>query len=547
MPLQSRRRPALSTSRAFALASLLCALAFLGAAQLSQAATWYVNPRIENATGSGTENCAGHQGWTGCVLEEEAWVEGGEFVANPYGPVSGRHELPTNTEPVDQPSFGAPYFDEGAEGHFAYRMPDGNLYGLLAIDDTNGLGLYPTAMPLCSSQPGKIQTYACMATEEVADKTEPSSKNFNPEFTFTPLGAAPFTAAGQRCVVPGYSTVDCTGGNGWSPLDTGAYMFLQFEELSSSTEVVVSDSTRPGNNECRLGGTGSKCEVTTYPGSSGTLEVANHGEASAEVVVLAEGEEPKNLATEEKAALIGIIAEALAEALKAWDEGEGDFAVGATPRLSGLQVTTGAPAESTSAAMSSPAAAATSGGSVTVRYHDDHQATSVFTLSRALRGVRHGSRCVPAPSSGRTTGPACTTWSHLRGLHVRAASDSYSALRGRHGKGCPRAAEPTAQGGCHLKLKLYGHLRHQDHPGPNQISFRAVDGKPLAPAATASRPSPYCTPAIAGRSRRPSPSAADRSLVSLARVSPLSDPCPVRPRATGACRSLGPFGGPPSS
>jgi hypothetical protein len=39
--------------RIFALASLLCALAFLGAAQLSQAATWTINPRIENATGSG--------------------------------------------------------------------------------------------------------------------------------------------------------------------------------------------------------------------------------------------------------------------------------------------------------------------------------------------------------------------------------------------------------------------------------------------------------------------------------------------------------------
>jgi hypothetical protein len=451
--MQSRHGPALRSTRVFALASMLCALAFLGAAQLSQAATWTINPRIENATGSGAENCAGHQGWTGCVLEEEAWVEGGEFIPEPYGPVSGRHELPSNTEPVDQPSFDAPYFDEGAEGHFAYRMPDGNLYGLLAIDDTNGLGLYPTAMPLCSSQPGKIQTYACLATEEGAAKTEPSSENFNPEFAFTPLGAAPFTAAGQRCVVPGYSTVDCTAGNGWSPLDTGAYMFLQFEELSSSTEVVVSGSTRPGNNECSLGGTGSKCELTTYPGSSDTLEVANHGEAKAEVVVLAEGEEPKDLATEEKAGLIGIIVEAIAEALKAYDEGEGDeFVLGPTPRLSGLQVGRAGPAKST-------ALAAKSGGGFTVRYRDDRRATSVFTLSRAVHGG----------------------WSHLQGLHVRAASDSYSALRGRHGNGCPRGAKRTAQGVCHLKLKLYGHLRHQDRPGPNQISFRAVDGKPLAP------------------------------------------------------------------
>ena len=472
--MHSRHGPAIRSTRIFALASLLCALAFLGAAQLSQAATWTINPRIENATGSGAENCAGHEGWTGCVLEEEGWVEGGEFIPQPYGPVGGRHEVATNTESVDQPSFDAPYFDEGAEGHFAYRMPDGGLYGLLAIDDTNGLGLYPTAMPLCSSLPGQIQTYACLATEEGAAKTEPSSENFNPEFAFTPLGAAPFTAAGQRCVVPGYSTVDCTGGNGWSPLDTGAYMFLQFEELSSSTEVVVSDSTRPGDDECHLGGTGSKCELITYPGSSDSLEVANHGEAKAEVVVLAEGEEPKDLATEEKADLIGIIAEAIAEALKAYDEGEGDEVVlGPAPRLSGLQVGRAGSAEST-------APAAKSGGRFTVRYRDDRRATSVFTLSRALPGVRHGSRCVPASSSGRATGPACTTWSHLPGLHVRAATDSYSARRGHHGKGCPRGARRTAQGRCHLKLKLYGHLRHQDRPGPNQISFRAVDGKPLA-------------------------------------------------------------------
>jgi hypothetical protein len=217
--------------------------------------------------------------------------------------------------------------------------------------------------------------------------------------------------------------------------------------------VTVSDSTRPGHEECSLDGTGSKCELVTYPGSSDTLEVANHGEATAEVVVLAEGEEPKDLATEEKADLIGIIAEALAEALKAYDEGEGDESVlDRAPRLSGLQVTSGSPAQSTSLA-------ARSGDGFTVRYRDDRRATTVFTLSRAVHGG----------------------WSRLGGLHVRAASDSYSALRGRHSKGCPRGAKRTAQGGCHLKLKLYGHLRHQDRPGPNQISFRAVDGKPLAP------------------------------------------------------------------
>jgi hypothetical protein len=147
MSVQSANRPALSPTRAFILASLLCAFALLGAAQLSQAATWTINPRIENATGSGVENCAGHQGWTGCVFEEEAWVEGGEFIANTYGPISGRHEVPANTEQVDQPSFDAPYFDEGAEGHFAYRMPDGNLYGLLAIDDTNVyIGAFPAGV-----------------------------------------------------------------------------------------------------------------------------------------------------------------------------------------------------------------------------------------------------------------------------------------------------------------------------------------------------------------------------------------------------------------
>jgi hypothetical protein len=451
--MQSRPAHALRPTRVFALATLLCALGFLGVAQLSQAATWTINPRIENATGSGTENCAGHQGWNGCILEEEGWVEDGEFIANSYGPVGGRHEVPASTETVDQPSFDAPYFDEGAEGHFAYRMPDGGLYGLLAIDDTNGLGLYPTAMPLCSSLPGQIQTYACLATEEGADKTEPSSEHFNPEFAFTPLGAAPFTAAGQRCVVPAHETVNCTAGNGWSPLDTGAYMFLQFEELSSSAEVVVSDSTRPGHEECSLGGRGSKCELTTYPESSNSLEVANRGEATAEVVVLAEGEEPKDLATEEKAGLIGLIAEALAEALKAFDEGEGDEAVlGPAPHLSGLQVTMAAPMQSMSSAVKS-------GGGLTVRYRDDRQATSVFTLSRAVHGG----------------------WSHLQGLHVRAASDSYSALRGRHGKGCPRGAKRIAQGRCHLKLKLYGHLRHRDRPGLNQLSFSAVDGKPLTP------------------------------------------------------------------
>jgi hypothetical protein len=169
-------------------------------------------------------------------------------------------------------------------------------------------------------------------------------------------------------------------------------------------------------------------------------------------MVLAEGEEPKDLATEEKSALIGIIVEGIAEALKAIDEGEGgDFAVGATPRLSGLQVTKGAPVQSASSAKS--------GGRLTVRYHDDSRATSVFTLSRAVPGG----------------------WSRLGGVHVRAASDSYSSPGGRHANRCPHGAKRTGEGACHLKLKLYGHLSHKDRPGRNQLSFRAVDGKPLAP------------------------------------------------------------------
>jgi hypothetical protein len=453
MSVQPHNRFSLSPLRVFALASLVCALALLGAAQLSQAATWYINPHIKNATGSGTENCAGHQGWTGCILEEENWVEGGEFVANPDGPIGGRHEVSSNFEPEDQPAFDAPHFDEGAEGHFAYRMPDGNLYGLLAIDDTNGLGVFPTAMPLCSSLPGSVQTYACLATQESGNKTDPSSEHFNPEFTFTPLTSAAFTAAGQRCVVPAYQTIDCTAGNGWSPLDTGAYMFLQFEALSSSGEVTVSESTRPGHDECNLTGTGSKCELTTYTEGSNVLQVANHGGTQAEVMVSSEGEEPKNLATEEKTELVRFIVEGIEEGLKALDEEGGDFVVGATPRLSGLQVTK-APATG------STALAAKHGSGITVSYRDDHRATSVFTVSRAL------------PDGG---------WSPLGGLHVRAASDSYSALHGRHSGHCPRGAERTVQGSCHLKLKLYGHLRHRDRAGRNQLSFRAVDGKPLAP------------------------------------------------------------------
>jgi hypothetical protein len=102
-------------------------------------------------------------------------------------------------------------------------MPDGNLYGLLAMDDINGLGVFPTAMPLCPSRPRAIRTYVCLATQEAQNK---------------------------------------------------------LEELSSSGNVVVRNATRTNDNECQLSGTGRRCELTTYPSSSNSLEVANQGEGT---------------------------------------------------------------------------------------------------------------------------------------------------------------------------------------------------------------------------------------------------------------------------
>ena len=46
-----------------------------------------------------------------------------------------------------------------------------------------------------------------------------------------------------------------------------------------------------------------------------------------------------------------------------------------------------------------------------------------------------------------------------------------SILRARRGKGGPKGAKRTGQGSCHLKLKLYGHLRHRDNAGSNRLRF----------------------------------------------------------------------------
>lgn len=202
------------------------------AAPAARAGTWYIHPLIRNDTESTDESaCPGHPGWTGCVTLQASAIESGEWITDRYGPTGGRHELPASGGGnLDEPSFDAPHFDEGADGYFVYGMPgESAKYGLAVVDNEEGVGDPSVAYPACAAAPGATAGYACLAKYPHGTNGEPENSQFEPEFSFTPLRDAQFTAAGQVCAVPGSEAVLCTGeGGGWSPPDTEEFMLLTF-------------------------------------------------------------------------------------------------------------------------------------------------------------------------------------------------------------------------------------------------------------------------------------------------------------------------------
>lgn len=470
-------------SRISFVAGLVCSLFALGvAAQAAQAGTWYIHPRIVNATRSTSQvECGGgHLNWTGCAILDASGVDGGEFVTNHYGATGGRHTLPAFSENIDEPNFDAPNFDEGADGYFVYTMPDGNHYSLVAEDNEEGLfGAFAVAATGCGAFPGESEGFVCLARYPDGTEGDPSNSDFDAEYVFSTPGGAQYTAAGQTCGVPGGSTNytcapgnrcrfpagECSyeGGGTLSATDPSAYMMLDFYDVSSSGPVTITDqafwSEETGGAEtCRLGSTGDECQIITVPGMPNAIQATYSGGGTAQIEVLQEGEVPEVLVDESQKRVGEFFYEAINDAFEQFYGGD-DAVGGRRPALAGLRATVG------SATRAAPRLRA-GASEVTVSYRDSRSASTVLRLERAARGAG---------------------WHTLAGLQLRASSDTYWTpslkLRppGKRGRRCPTGAARAKGGRCHLRLKLYGHLRHRDRPGANRLRFARVDGRRLAP------------------------------------------------------------------
>jgi hypothetical protein len=516
------------------LVTLACALlALAGGAQLAHAGTWYINPTIINETQATNQGpCgSGHSTWVGCMILDTSSVDDGNFVANPFGATGGRHTLPAGCGAgfscgspfpnVDQPRFQAPYLDEGADGHFAYTMPDGNHYSLVAEDDENGLGYFPIAYPGCGAASNEQDAYVCLATYPSGVVGNPSSSPFGPVFRFYPQGtASPMAAAGQVCSV-GSGTQECTsngrscifpdkadgqltcqpvqGGGEWGPTDPNNFMFLNFYDIGSTGPVTVTDLGAPNlspgyfyriyPSSCTLHGAGDTCALYTsggcalpVPNSCGSDAIQiSDSSGNASVEILDQAEVPLDQATDQKGITVGAIIAAITEAFTGGlTETHGGTRLARAPVLGHMRVS-GGPAGRQPSASGVLASARRAGSRLTVSYRDSEPATTVFTLARERRGVRRGGRCMARVGKKDDEAPGCTRWVTLPGVHRRFISEQYWTPRTR-GRACPAGAVRLARvdSSCHLLLRLFGHLRHRDQAGANTLHFTRVDGRRLA-------------------------------------------------------------------
>lgn len=67
--------------------------------QEAQAGTWYIHPRIVNATKSTLQaECGGgHLNWTGCAIHGASGVDDGKFITNHYGATGAALRRPVFT------------------------------------------------------------------------------------------------------------------------------------------------------------------------------------------------------------------------------------------------------------------------------------------------------------------------------------------------------------------------------------------------------------------------------------------------------------------
>lgn len=329
-------------SRWVAAAVLLCALAWLAVAPTSsRAGTWNIYPTMTNLTGSTADTCTPGSGNLGCIDLLSAGLVDGEWTSSPAGGLQKFSSRPgANT---NAPSFDAPHLAEGADGYFAYAMPDGSEFSLVAEDDQGVTDLTNEAYAGCGAKQGQGPTaYTCLAAYPAGTNGDPSSSDFKPSFTFySNAGVAPpYTAAGQVCsttttstlcgaglqcapvnpnVIGGISCGDqapAPGTGQWSPTDPNNPMWLNFVNTGDSPVMMANLNTIPltvprgsGPNDtlaCTMQNKGDSCAFMTsggcsqwkppHCGSDAISMTTLNGWSAGSVMVMQQASVPKSMA-----------------------------------------------------------------------------------------------------------------------------------------------------------------------------------------------------------------------------------------------------------
>lgn len=515
---------------------VLCAVAWLAVApSSSQAGTWNIYPTVTNATGSTAANCA-NPGEQGCMFLESSGLVDGDWTPPSGRPAGGLRQLPASSGPtvganVDYPYFDAPHLAEGADGYFAYAMPDGSEFSFVAEDDQGVTDLTNEAYAGCGAKQGQGPVaYTCLAAYPAGTNGDPSSSDFKPSFTFYPnVGtAAPFTAAGQVCstttgsalcgaglqcapvnpnVVGGISCGDqapAPGTGQWSPTDPNNPMWLNFVNTGDSPVMMANLNTIPltqprgsGPNDtlaCTMQSKGDSCAFMTsggcsqwkppHCGSDAISMTTLNGWSTGSVMVMQQASVPKRMADDLSGQLNAEIESMIWHAFSSVHQPSAPTSEAANagqPQITNLRASTAAAgAGARAASKAKPAKAKATPNAVQVSYRNTRVARSVLTVARERPGVRRGGRCVAPTRKTRTGGKRCPRWVDLPGVGTKTSTHTVWTPRGN--RPCPADAKrgPKNGGRCQQRKALRGHQQHRDRPGTNRVAITRVGGKRLA-------------------------------------------------------------------
>lgn len=456
---------------------------------------------------------------------ESAGIVDGDWTSTPDG---GNRWLPNGSS--DHPNFDAPHLAEGADGYWAYSMPDGSLFSIAAEDDQGVTDATNEAYAGCGVAPGRgpaPEGTTCLASYPSGTNGDPSSSDFKPTFTFSSAaGPVPaHTAAGQVCSTTSGSArcgaglqcapvdtnrvggVACKdqasapGAGQWSPTDPNNPMWLNFVNLGDSPVMMANLNIIPltegwgsGPNytlACTMQNKGDSCALMTSGGcsvwkapncgSDAIQMIPQNGWMAGSVMVMQQAAVTKgmagNIAGEIDAVIQSVIWHALTSVPQPSPPTPPVKGATAKPRITKLRATV----TKTKTKTKTKAAKASAARAVEVTYRNGRPARSVLTFAREQTGIRQGGKCVAATAQAkRRGGAACRRWATLPGVAVRTSTHQLWTPKGN--KACPKTAKPGPRNGsrCQQRSELRGHQQNKDTAGVNRVTVSKVGGKRLA-------------------------------------------------------------------